>query len=180
MPPFGHKTHLRVFIDPGLLQYDEVWAAAGTWNDVFGIEPHKLVDASEGVVVDLERGWFHRSGSCRTFMVLGNVGAPTTSWSVVSQQPFAGRCCRPETSTSSRRVRLRTSAGSAPAGCYPSCCRHTCRTSTASGRGVPGSSRRGPAPSTAMASSGFNKVHRSNERQPHPMHVHRSSRIRWR
>ncbi|MGA0145287.1 MAG: hypothetical protein ACO3K6_03535, partial [Ilumatobacteraceae bacterium] len=35
-------------MDPDLLQYDEVWAAAGTWNDVFGIEPHKLVEASGG------------------------------------------------------------------------------------------------------------------------------------
>lgn len=55
VPPFGHTTHLRVFIDPDLLQYDEVWAAAGTWNDVFGIEPHKLVEASDGVVTDLKR-----------------------------------------------------------------------------------------------------------------------------
>ena len=55
MPPFGHKTHLRVFIDPDLLQYDEVWAVAGTWNDVFGIEPHKLVEARGGVVTDLKR-----------------------------------------------------------------------------------------------------------------------------
>lgn len=39
VPPFGHTTHLRIFIDPDLLQYDEVWAAAGTWHDVFGIEP---------------------------------------------------------------------------------------------------------------------------------------------
>jgi hypothetical protein len=56
VPPFGHTTHLRVFIDPDLLQYDEVWAAAGTWHDVFGIEPHQLVEASEGLVVDLKRG----------------------------------------------------------------------------------------------------------------------------
>ena len=56
VPPFGHKTHLRVFIDPDLLQYDEVWAAAGTWHDVFGIEPHKLVEASEGLVTDLKKG----------------------------------------------------------------------------------------------------------------------------
>ena len=39
VPPFGHKTHLRVFIDPDLLQYEEVWTVAGTWHDVFGIEP---------------------------------------------------------------------------------------------------------------------------------------------
>ncbi len=56
MPPFGRNTHLRVFIDPDLLQYDEVWAAAGTWNDVFGIEPHQFVEASEGLVTDLKRG----------------------------------------------------------------------------------------------------------------------------
>jgi len=55
VPPFGHTTHLKVFIDPDLLQYDEVWAAAGTWHDVFGIEPHKLVDASGGLVVGLKR-----------------------------------------------------------------------------------------------------------------------------
>jgi Cys-tRNA(Pro) deacylase len=56
VPPFGHKTHLRVFIDPDLLRWPEVWAAAGTWNDVFGIEPHKLVEASGGEVTDLKRG----------------------------------------------------------------------------------------------------------------------------
>jgi prolyl-tRNA editing enzyme YbaK/EbsC (Cys-tRNA(Pro) deacylase) len=56
VPPFGHATHLRVFIDPDLLQYDEVWAAAGTWHDVFAIEPNRLVEASEGVITDLKRG----------------------------------------------------------------------------------------------------------------------------
>ncbi len=55
VPPFGHTTPLRIFIDPDLLQYDEVWAAAGTWHDVFGIEPHKLVEASGGAVTDLKR-----------------------------------------------------------------------------------------------------------------------------
>ena len=56
MPPFGHSTQLRVFVDLDLLQYDEVWAAAGTWNDVLGIEPHKLVEASGGALTDLGRG----------------------------------------------------------------------------------------------------------------------------
>ena len=44
-----------MFIDPDLLQYDEVWAAAGTWNDAVGIEPHTLVEASEGLVTKLKR-----------------------------------------------------------------------------------------------------------------------------
>lgn len=56
VPPFGHATPLQIFIDPDLLQYDEVWAAAGTWHDVFGIEPHKLVEASQGLVTDLKKG----------------------------------------------------------------------------------------------------------------------------
>lgn len=55
VPPFGHATRLRVFVDPDLLQWPEVWAAAGTWHDVFGIEPHELVRASQGVVTDLKR-----------------------------------------------------------------------------------------------------------------------------
>ena len=55
MPLFGHSTQLRVVVDPNLLQFDEVWAAAGTWNDLFGIEPHKLVEASGGVITDLKR-----------------------------------------------------------------------------------------------------------------------------
>jgi Cys-tRNA(Pro) deacylase len=55
VPPFGHATALRVFVDPDLLQYDVVWAAAGTWNDVFAIAPDDLVRASSGTVTDLRR-----------------------------------------------------------------------------------------------------------------------------
>ena len=55
VPPFGHSTQLRVFVDPDLLQYDEVWAAAGTWNDNFAIAPNELVRVSGGVVTDLKR-----------------------------------------------------------------------------------------------------------------------------
>jgi prolyl-tRNA editing enzyme YbaK/EbsC (Cys-tRNA(Pro) deacylase) len=55
VPPFGHATPLRAFVDPDLLAYDEVWAAAGTWHDVFPIAPADLVRASSGVVTDLKR-----------------------------------------------------------------------------------------------------------------------------
>jgi Cys-tRNA(Pro) deacylase len=55
VPPFGHATDLPVFVDPDLLVHDEVWAAAGTWNDVFAITPTDLVRASGGAVVDLKR-----------------------------------------------------------------------------------------------------------------------------
>ena len=60
VPPFGLITQLRIFIDPDLLQYDGVnemvWAAAGTWNDVFAIAPTELVRVSIGTVVDLKKG----------------------------------------------------------------------------------------------------------------------------
>jgi prolyl-tRNA editing enzyme YbaK/EbsC (Cys-tRNA(Pro) deacylase) len=55
VPPFGHATELSVFVDPDLLQYDEVWAAAGTWTDVFRLTPDDLVTVSGGTVTDLKR-----------------------------------------------------------------------------------------------------------------------------
>jgi prolyl-tRNA editing enzyme YbaK/EbsC (Cys-tRNA(Pro) deacylase) len=55
VPPFGLATQLRIFVDPDLLQYDEVWAAAGTWHDVFAIDPARLVEVSRGFVAELRR-----------------------------------------------------------------------------------------------------------------------------
>lgn len=55
IPPFGHASELRVFVDPDLLAWGEVWAAAGTWNDVFGVQPGALVTATRGAVVELKR-----------------------------------------------------------------------------------------------------------------------------
>lgn len=55
VPPFGHTSELPVFVDPDLLQYDEVWAAAGTWHDVFPLTPADLVRVGNGTVTDLKR-----------------------------------------------------------------------------------------------------------------------------
>ncbi len=55
VPPLGLATQMRIFIDPDLLQYDEVWAAAGTWNDNFGAAPADIVRVAGGVVTDLRR-----------------------------------------------------------------------------------------------------------------------------
>ena len=55
VPPFGHRDPLRVFVDEDLLRWDEVWAAAGTWNDVFPIAPQALVEAAGGSVHQLAR-----------------------------------------------------------------------------------------------------------------------------
>ena len=53
VPPVAHD--LRVFVDRDLLRWDEVWAAAGTWSDVFPIAPADLVRVCAGEVADLAR-----------------------------------------------------------------------------------------------------------------------------
>lgn len=56
VPPFGHRRRLPVFIDPDLLAFDEVWAAAGTPHTVFCAAPQALVAATKGTVVALRKG----------------------------------------------------------------------------------------------------------------------------
>lgn len=41
-PPFGHPEPLRTFLDPDLLAFEEVWAAAGTPDAVFCTTPEEL------------------------------------------------------------------------------------------------------------------------------------------
>jgi Cys-tRNA(Pro) deacylase len=53
VPPFGHPTALATAIDEDLLDYDEVWAAAGTPRDVFAIDPNDLARVTGGTVATL-------------------------------------------------------------------------------------------------------------------------------
>lgn len=53
VPPIGHD--LAVYVDEDLLRFDEVWAAAGTWTDVFAITPTDLVRVTGGTVCSLSR-----------------------------------------------------------------------------------------------------------------------------
>jgi prolyl-tRNA editing enzyme YbaK/EbsC (Cys-tRNA(Pro) deacylase) len=53
VPPFGHATTLRSFIDEALLAHDVVWAAGGTPHHVFPIAPGTLVSATGAVVTTL-------------------------------------------------------------------------------------------------------------------------------
>jgi len=52
-PPFGHATKIPVFMDAGLLAFDEVWAAAGRPDSVFCVSPKTLQEATGAPVVDL-------------------------------------------------------------------------------------------------------------------------------
>lgn len=53
IPPFGHDTPLATFMDEDLLQYDVVWAAAGTPKAVFSADPKKLRDAVQATVISV-------------------------------------------------------------------------------------------------------------------------------
>lgn len=54
VPPLGHAQRLRTLIDADLLLYPMVYAAAGTPNSIFPIEPRALVSATGGQVVALK------------------------------------------------------------------------------------------------------------------------------
>lgn len=51
IPPLGHASRLSTFMDEDLLQYETVWAAAGTPNAVFAVDPGRLRDAVGAAVV---------------------------------------------------------------------------------------------------------------------------------
>jgi len=53
VPPFGHATPLRCFVDDALLAHDIVWAAAGTPTHVFASEPRALVEAAGAEVATI-------------------------------------------------------------------------------------------------------------------------------
>jgi len=53
VPPFGHTTDVPVFMDRELLEHRVVWAAAGRPDSVFEIEPERLRELSNAVVMDL-------------------------------------------------------------------------------------------------------------------------------
>jgi prolyl-tRNA editing enzyme YbaK/EbsC (Cys-tRNA(Pro) deacylase) len=52
--PVGHATRPRVVIDRDLLQYQDIWAAAGTPHAVFRTTPKELVRITGGEVVDVK------------------------------------------------------------------------------------------------------------------------------
>jgi prolyl-tRNA editing enzyme YbaK/EbsC (Cys-tRNA(Pro) deacylase) len=51
VPPLGHTETLETFIDQDLLQYSEIWAAAGTPHAVFKLIPDDLQRITGGMVI---------------------------------------------------------------------------------------------------------------------------------
>jgi prolyl-tRNA editing enzyme YbaK/EbsC (Cys-tRNA(Pro) deacylase) len=52
--PIGHLEKLEIFIDEDLLQYGEIWAAAGSPNAVFQLTPSDLVKMTGGRVLSIK------------------------------------------------------------------------------------------------------------------------------
>jgi prolyl-tRNA editing enzyme YbaK/EbsC (Cys-tRNA(Pro) deacylase) len=53
IPPLGHRTPLITLMDAALLDYDLVWAAAGTPDAVFPVAPDQLAAAAEARIIAL-------------------------------------------------------------------------------------------------------------------------------
>jgi prolyl-tRNA editing enzyme YbaK/EbsC (Cys-tRNA(Pro) deacylase) len=53
-PPFGHDAPIATYMDRDLLQYDVIWASAGTPKAVFRTEPAALRDAAGAVVIGVK------------------------------------------------------------------------------------------------------------------------------
>lgn len=54
VPPVGHLEQLETYIDEDLLQYEEVWAAAGSPKAVFNLPPEALIKMTDGRVVSIK------------------------------------------------------------------------------------------------------------------------------
>ena len=55
IPPFGHDTPLATYMDRDLLQYDVIWAAAGTPKAVFRTEPATdCAMPTQAIVIDVK------------------------------------------------------------------------------------------------------------------------------
>ena len=50
--PLGHLERLEAWLDPRLLDFDEVWAAAGTPHHVFRIAAARLAEVTGAAVAD--------------------------------------------------------------------------------------------------------------------------------
>jgi prolyl-tRNA editing enzyme YbaK/EbsC (Cys-tRNA(Pro) deacylase) len=53
VPPLGHSRPIRTLIDEGLLEFERLWAAAGTPYAVFPLTPPELLAVTAGEVARL-------------------------------------------------------------------------------------------------------------------------------
>ena len=55
VPPFGHKEKIKhIFLDKDLLNYQEIWCAAGTPFSVFKISSQRLIEIAQAKLADIK------------------------------------------------------------------------------------------------------------------------------
>ena len=54
VPPIAHNQPMETYLDEDLLQYDLIWAAAGTPNAVFELTPADIQKMTEGRVTQVK------------------------------------------------------------------------------------------------------------------------------
>ena len=52
--PVGHITRCRTWFDRRLFDFDEIWAAAGTPNHVFGLPPDEMMKMATAQAADFK------------------------------------------------------------------------------------------------------------------------------
>ena len=54
VPPIGHLQKMETYIDEDFLQYETIWAAAGTPNAIFELKTNDLQKMTDGRVVQVK------------------------------------------------------------------------------------------------------------------------------
>jgi prolyl-tRNA editing enzyme YbaK/EbsC (Cys-tRNA(Pro) deacylase) len=54
IPPIGHTTAIKTYLDEDLLKFETLWAAAGTPNAVFELTPQDLQTMTSARVVPVK------------------------------------------------------------------------------------------------------------------------------
>ena len=54
VPPIGHAQPMETYLDEDLMNYDTIWAAAGTPNAIFELTPSQLRSMTGGTVAQVK------------------------------------------------------------------------------------------------------------------------------
>jgi len=54
VPPVGHNTKIETYLDPTLMDYEWIWAAAGTPFAVFRLSSSEIQKMTDGKFIDLK------------------------------------------------------------------------------------------------------------------------------
>ena len=53
VPPFGHREHLQILLDPRVLACAEVYAGGGAHNALVRLDPQQILQITQAEIIDL-------------------------------------------------------------------------------------------------------------------------------